>query len=978
MKRKKIVLVVLMATVLTASIFFVIANLINYYKIPSEGIIPSQLVHPYGKLHIGNETLGENPCFFYDENGRLVTLRILQSGHRGQGWYTNDIYGGDFAGEKWCNATIKYARDGEFNCLAIHMFWGAPYVENERLYPSRQNINDTLMDMFLNHLRDLADNNLYYILDGFDPSRSHGGDWWLAVEMENSTGGLFWNTTVKDDFVWLWNETLTRIKSKGENVWNHLVFFDPWREWLVDFSGASTFRLTSRDPYRFNQSQWKDKGYGNDSLVSWQNWVKKKYDNDITQLKDIWGKGRSPAEYWNASGKETDDWKSLLMPVKAMGDGGYNRAYDFSCWYCETIKNFTQYCSGKWKASFPDVYLSWGGQKSAVTWGATIKPNDVEVRSAICYNVSDVITCDDYGTISHGQYYWGADGYAYSQEMMRMVARALKKPYVTTEFGPTTNGGAGYSSAYEAENTGCWNLTLQKCLRCGYAGYCPYWTSYWHSFETGAGSRITRCDARRPYVRQLNLLYKAAENWIDKIQFDPICLAYSANDHYGNEGGSFAIRLWDQAGYNIKYTKVTYDNETILTDIPSDTEILVFPLQFGSAWETLFTKNELKQASDWLNSNPNKKIIFSAPAEKTLLQTQAIRFEDYFNTTLFPLSPVTYGTTYKVLGNTTDVHVDIDGTSVLLNRSNYYHSAHYLNFSLSAITGKCLINYTDGDYPNQPMTIINDRVCWIGSNLPVQCGNPAGDQELATSQNSYLIIRKILSYWGYKPKADITQSYHRVGYVFNKLGSSYGIQGFYSLNYTDSGIITPKFNFTRMGLSKDYNYVVFSTETKSTVIKTPTELENGISISLCALNRENLVVRRDDSLCYLYSSFYLVNETLASSESLTCIFTGVINQTDTAYFYFPYNISSEWKIKFSNGTIRNAEDYYDNANKLIKISFKFRCPTVVISIHRISASSQSSASYFSLGSPRDVASFTSILALLSPSNKRMNIIKGDP
>jgi len=232
------------------------------------------------------------------------------------------------------------------------------------------------------------------------------------------------------------------------------------------------------------------------------------------------------------------------------------------------------------------------------------------------------------------------------------------------------------------------------------------------------------------------------------------------------------------------------------------------------------------------------------------------------------------------------------------------------------------------------MTIINDRIAWIGSVIGYQCGNP-GTNAYATCKNGYLIIRKILSHWGYNPKADVTKSYWRVGYIFNKISSTYGIQGFYSINATDSGTITPKFNFTRMSLSNNCNYVVFSTQTKTAVIKTPVELENGISVSLGALNRENLILRSNDSLCYLYSNSYITNETSTSPESLTCIFAGVVNQTDTAYFYFPYDDLSGWKIKYSNVTALNLEDYYDETNKLIKIPFKFQSPTLVISIYKI-------------------------------------------
>jgi hypothetical protein len=923
-----------MISIFAASIFLAIANIINNYTIPSEGVI-SLVSHPSGKLHIGNEANGEKPWFFYDENGHLVTLRVFQSGERDSTWYTDTCTYGDFSGEKWCEASIKFAKDAEMNCFRIHMFFGDEYMQpKDWLFPTRRTTNNARMNQFVEHLEDLANNDIYFVLDGY--LHAARDDYWLWKEVNGSSpsfGGLFWNTTVRDDFIWIWNETLTCIKNRGANVWNHLVFIEPWSEWFLNYNPNDP-TTASKDPYRYNQSDLEDKGFGNASLVSWQNWLEQKYNGNITALKDIWDNGGG-SEYWNFSGVETDSFKSLIMPVKTFYYS-YNRAYDFSCWYSECIVNFTRDCNQYWKTYFPDLYVAWDGWQSFVAFGARLTPSEIQCRYPVCYEYSDVLDGHEFFTTSDDFNHWAGDRPAYQQLQLATVARTLKKPYITGEFGATMSIAAGYADYNDPDVMGCWNVTLSKAIRYGYAGWCPYWISYWHAFETGIYStRVARADARRPYMRQLNLLYKAAENWMDKIEFDPIMLSVTADDLYGTgDDHLFNIKLFDQAGYVPKYWRYVYDNETIYpSQIPADVEVLIVHARTGDG---LFTRKELQQAADWLNADTSHKIVLigGRPPLTDLLRSETFHYENFFNTSLFPLSPVTYGNTYTYQGNSTDVHVSVDGTSVLLKRSQT-SSSGYIRFSSAAITGTCLINYTDGEYPNQPMTIINDRVAWIGSDITLQCGNPAADKYSACT-NGYLIIRKVLSYWGYKPKADITQSYWRVGYVFSKLGSTYGIQGFYSLNETNYGTITPKFNFTRMGLNKDHSYVVFSTRTKTAVTKTPAELENGISVFLGALDRENLILRSNDSLRYLYSDSFIFEETLTSS--LTCRFVGVINQTDTAYFYFPYDISSEWKIELSNGTTLNAEDYYDNATKIIKIPFKFKYPSIVIRIYNISAS----------------------------------------
>jgi hypothetical protein len=925
----------LTTAVLTASISFLNASPINYCRIPSEGVIVPVSFHPSGKLHIGNETNEENPCFFYDENGGLVTLRMYQSGLRDLSFYTDTVPLGDYSGETWANASIKFAKDGEFNCFRIHMFFGGGY--SDWLFPTRKTVNETSMNYFTDHLEDLANNDIYFVLDGYWHGSSD--NYWMKQELNGTSpsfGGLLWNETVREDFVWCWNEILTAIKSKGEAVWNHLVFFEPWSEWALGGSNtpdSTDVKTNSQNPFRYNQSVSQDWGYGNASLVSWQNWLKNKYNNNIEDLKDVWANGYGPPEAWNVSGTETDFFESLLMSTQYQ-KYSYNRGYDFSCWFSECWMNFTRDCNTDWKAIFPDLYVAWDGWASGLEAGR-LQPDIVRVRWATCYNYSDILDGHDFGSISEGAYNFYGDRYTYQQLQLAAIARTLQKPYVTGEFGHTTSGGVGYDPAQDSNNIGIWNSTLSKALRYGYAGWCPYWISYWHSYETGSTSRIARCDFRRSYMRHLNELYKAAENWIDKIKFDPIMMVtgagshlYSANSVHG-WGGASSVKLVDQAGYIPKYWGFSYDNETFYPEIiPDDVRIIVLGDLVHSGE---YGKLELQKINDWLNSDSSHKLVLCHIVDNDIMLEGTLRWENVLNSTLFPLSSVLYGESYTGKQNTTDVYVDVDGTNVLLNRSNTWHSQYYAEFRESYITGTCLINYAD---TNKPMTIINDRIAWIGSVIGYQCGNPDSNA-YATCKNGYLIIRKILRYWGYNPKADITKSHWRVGYVFDKISYTYGIQGFYSLNATDSGTITPKFNFTRMGLSSNFNYVVFSAQTKTAVTKTPVELESGISVSLGALNRENLIIRSNESLCYLYSNSYITNEISASPESLTCIFAGLINQTDTVYFYFPYDDLSRWKIKCSEATTLDLEGYYDEINKLIKIAFKFQSPIVVLSIYRI-------------------------------------------
>lgn len=930
LSKSKVVNVILVSLMILTLILSSYSQSIKFKRIASFGYILPVSPHPYGKLRIGNETLGQKPWFFYDENGRLVTLRMYQSGHQSIRFYTEAIPAGKYAdgNTTWADASILFAKDAGFNCFRIHIFFGNKYVPpSEWLFPARRTVNEAVFEYFLDHLEKLANNNIYFVLDGYLHLASP--NYWLAQEVNGSAphyGGLLWNSTVKEDFIWVWNETLTRIKMRGENVWKHLVFIEPWSEWLLGGPGSPTGEniiTNSQNPYRYNQSQWEDKGFGNASLVSWQRWLKKKYKNDIEKLKVIWGYGpETPQERWNASGREKNSFESLLMPTKPI-KRSYNRALDFNLWFAETIENFTRDCNNYWKTFFPDLYVAWDGWQSTLGAGI-LEPDYIRVRTAAAFIYSDVLDGHDFASLSENYAYVFGDRYVYRQLQLATIARTLKKPYVTGEFGPCTGSSVGYDPAQDWRNIGTWNLTLNKALRYGYAGWCPYWVSYWHAFETGNINRILRADARQPYIRELNLIYKAAENWLDKIEYDPIMIVTPAGSHfntYGSMSGAvFLAKLLDQAGYVPKYWGFSYNNETFYPKtIPDDVKVIIL----GELVNTQeYGKLELKIINEWLNSDSFHKLVVCHTPSRDFMLGDSIRWEDVLNVTLFPLSTVAYGVSYVSRFNNTDVYVNVDGVDVLLERSNNYHSGYYVEFVEQYITGTCLINYTD---TGKPMTVINDRIAWIGSVISYQCGNPNANA-YSTSKNGYLIIRKILSYWGYIPKIDVTQDYWRVGYGFSKISSTYGIISIFSLNHTHSGIIRPKLNFTRMGLDTNYSYVLFSLQTKIAMTKTPTELENGFSVQLGPLNREILILRKSDALSYLYSNSYLVYENITSELHLTCIFASTTRQTETIYFYFPYEISSLWKIEVINAThnIRlKAEDYYNNLTKIIAIPVQF-------------------------------------------------------
>ena len=103
-KSKKITIWLIVFVLLTPILFTAIAQLLDIYQIQNSGRISYNYTNPYAKLHIGDVNLEESPSFFYDETGKLVTLRMYQSGHRDSGFYLNQIPSGQYTGNTWAES----------------------------------------------------------------------------------------------------------------------------------------------------------------------------------------------------------------------------------------------------------------------------------------------------------------------------------------------------------------------------------------------------------------------------------------------------------------------------------------------------------------------------------------------------------------------------------------------------------------------------------------------------------------------------------------------------------------------------------------------------------------------------------------------------------------------------------------------------------------------------------------------------------
>jgi hypothetical protein len=690
-------------------------------------------------LHIGNEKMGENPCFFYDNTGHVITLRMIQAAA------TNAFFTFKFPNSEntYASAEIVLAQNSSANSHRLHMFLvsgsGNEYSSSRRV--PLQSMYDKLLSFCLN----ASIQNQYYVLDGYidNTTISANTNNWFFKEL-TSSGGLLWNSTVTDDFVWLWNETLQQLKT-NPNVWDHLLYIDPWSE----FNGGTLddVKIMCRNPYLYDGTN----GLGNAALISWQNWLESTYHGNISELQVVWGRGTQ--ERWNWTGKETNSFDSLLFSQGAMATSSM-RQVDMQLWYNEVVANFTNYCSNEWKKSFPDVYVSWGGYGADVSLPFTgvLSPTSVIFNLAAELNYTDVIDQHWYGSDSDGFMNWNSDYVKYGFAQLAAAGRALKKPIVLGETGFVTSQTVGFDSENRNKTYNYWNNTIQDMIKFGWAGWCPYWYGYYYSLEA-ARSAVDETNARISTMESYNALYASKEASMEQKIYDPITIVCTYGENFREFRGLEGIfQLFIKAGYNPKYVLFEWDDQSDLPNtIPKDTRVVVLGSGFTSQ---AITEHTGQLVQDWANNNDSRKII-ALYAQERSIHNVSVHFENILNASWFPYSNMAYGVTYMssdYAHNSTSINVDVSGTSVLIDRTNWY-GGYFVDWDYTKIRGAWLINSTNGRYyaniGYEPLVIANDKLAWVNSPLDRSTAC-LGTYEML-SPNAGLIIKCIMEHFNLYP-----------------------------------------------------------------------------------------------------------------------------------------------------------------------------------------------------------------------------------
>jgi hypothetical protein len=867
--------------------------------------------HPVGQLRKGNSSLGTNPSYFYDENGGIVTLRQLQSGHIDQTtgfggtFYTDAVGAGGYAGETWANATLSYADDAGFNTLRIHMFFGRGQPD---IAPSRRVWNYTALSEFITHLTLAKAQSIYYVLDGY----WHGGynNWWLIDEFNASS--LLWNTTVRDDFVWYWGKLINELET-NTTTYDHLVYIEPWSEWVTDF-GADII-LNSRDPYRFNGS---DPTLGNASLVSWNNWLKKTFSNDASAMQTTFDEGT--ADLINASKQEIPFFNNS-MPQTSWS-GGSVRAYYFTLWYQECLCNFTSYFNTQLKGNQTDLYISWDGFKADYDFGGAMDVGVGDTPAYCCIKNSDVLDHHTFGSYSEGYAYWASDEVLSEYSEFSSLARALEIPIVVGEQGPSTSLGVNYATGKDADNIANFRLFTNTMISLGYAGWTPYWTSYWHAYETSNVGRVTACDNRLPYNYEINKEWRAAENYAGDIKYNNITMLVGLGTTYRGEGDMYPYTL-SLGGFTPKYTIWSLGNGTRMPDaIPSDTEVLYISGTYYSSYYAF--RSDMKMVATWMAGDSDRKIILHNVLAKDHLYN-TYRWEDDLDTALFPINNMAYGVGYTDNNNSTDCYVYADDTLVFLSRSDNYHSQHGLTWTVGDITGDVVGTVNDSA---KAWVLVNDRVGWIaGTAEQYQTMNTA--QNYDDDYNCWKLFKAIFNKWEISPTVTANLGTREISSHARK-ASDWRILTIGNNNITSSETYDMSLNSTTWVLTG--TFLLFDELAETRIDITAATLENtGFTTTLSRNNTNHIVIRNNTIPCYIWSTGYLEDEAYTDgNETLRLDFSGENGEEDTIYIYWPSYPTGD--VDYGNGTTRDAADFYDPANEIIVIPVEYGDSTITIMV----------------------------------------------
>lgn len=770
---------------------------------------------PVGKLSIGDPDLGQNPSLFYDETGKPVTLRIGHAWAEEWQWWQRSTLDST---KTWAEIDIELMKNTSRNAMRIHMM-PVYFFDNEG------NPIEETWALLMDTLQDFEENDLYFILDWYQFTPNHDEDYWMREQW--SDWSLFWNTTVQDDFIATLDYTVERLKAA--NVYDHMVYLTPSNEvFWTSYNNIQQFWREGTSPYRHSPTDLGGTGEGmtNVAAISWHNWLRNKYNNDLNAIKAVWG--TSGDEYFNYTGDEND-----FSSIRLSNNWDSNRQRDFQAWADESAIDYTKRVIETLKGKHPDLYVGWDVQRIS----ASSTTSDTKLGWS-CYVPTVYGDLVDFHFYSYSsdvyQEYVMGDAWQWERwQTAAAFARALEKPLVVSETGVLGGGGTGVTDYEQVKAS--WEIIVSLSISNSLAGVCPW---YIQSYQ---GRRPSWWDMTwepeyQAVWRSIMDEYKFAETWLDEVKYDKITIV--APRRAGGDTAKLYMNCLRQAGYNPQYLVFEIDEDTIYPSIPEDTEIVILA---GGKYRTRITSDYLIEQIDSVLDNGAKLILTDIRSEDFFGSEK--RWEQTFDTSRFPLSSVSYGDTYKLAYNTTDAYLNVYDQQVLIQRSAdwCWYSSYYVEWDDASITGTQLINTANGE----PWVITNNQVAWISAiYLEAQGWQGSAlspyDQEVP---NTYLILKRILENWSIYPVAITDNTPIKLEYTYASADQTWGVLYLNNIKTTTTNTLTIRIDAAVADLDTTADYMI-SVGSGSEIFVSGAELSNEVlTIEIPAKWSETIIIQ---------------------------------------------------------------------------------------------------------------------------------------
>jgi len=534
---------------------------------------------------------------------------------------------------------------------------------------------------------------------------------------------------------------------------------------------------------------------------------------------------------------------------------------------------------------------------------------------------------------------------------MATYNRRWNKPMLAMEYGARTERTYGGEKIYTLDEAKTfWSRSYSRELAQGVAASLIWFWQEPKSNDWSYGFGIINSDGSdkqiTPYIKELNLQMRNYEQYIDGALYDPkIAILFSMtskiNDRYGLTGQAsllpmaFALRnIYPYSIYEgpsrTYWDKILFKTDTDFNYI-NQFDILAYDyIHYQhtncSWWDTYLNRSvrdyDLKLISQGLPAQDSKGGI----GDDEYADECSIDWKTWFPVSDFEGSNFEHGESQWYDAN----GVFLWGPFKDDNWFFYSNIGGKFASSLTLNDGSTPIGNINIGGTNYTWMVANDKVFFFATKYPearmFSIFNTAGSGEGGSLDSYYALdeqkkILTALAWFNYTPKFNVSNKYV-LSQVFDRRN---GVIVLFGNEWPSSQSFTFYLNsLTDYELNASKTYKLYWVHNWTTISGTYTgsDLQNGISLTLDPYEVGALIIYEEKPTPYFLAS----NATLISeSWSDNKLKLRLINKTDATHRLVIYSSTMDpnVKINFGNGTIVDAENFWDSETKLITLDFGF-------------------------------------------------------